>query len=136
MKHVVGPVHKDALLCRVTVHIKVVDSVYWHAILDHSLDHRFDCPWSRVQLLHCILKRPVEVSTNKRCSLVSNDHSVRVDHRYDLKDASVSQLSRNLARPNYEVDEAMGDPRRVSLARMHPRSQYHKLLRSLSLVLA
>lgn len=90
---VVGPIDEDVFLPRVPMHVEKgedssvrVDSLLLSlgiGYLGDELLYGADC---RMKLLIRIVILPVKIISCHICSVIPYDNSIRVSHRYDLKD--------------------------------------------------
>ena len=65
---------------------------------------------------------PVEVFADEARSVVARHHSIRVDHRNDLEDQAVSQVTCTLR--YQEVYHAVQDPGRIGFSRVDAPAYY------------
>lgn len=70
-------------------------------------------------------KLPVHIFTNESCPCITNYNSVRVSHRYDLKDQSFPQFVCHPRFRDEETYQPMDDPTRTGLTRVQPRLDEH-----------
>ena len=74
---------------------------------------------------------PVQVGAARVSSVVAPVHTVRVDHRDELKDEPLAQRARSrIVLAQQEVDEAVEDMRCGRLSRMDTRGEHEHRLRS------
>lgn len=75
-----------------------------------------------------ILPLSVQVLANECAPRISEDDSVRIDHRHYLEDVIVSQYPGADARTDQVVDDALLHVGSASLTWVHPRRNYDCLL--------
>ena len=101
MKRHLRPKHKYVLLPAVSVHIYECDKVIlcynWTDIFtgispQKVLSKLLSGPNRRVQPVVWLIVSAVEITSGHRCSVISNNHTIRVQHGNDFKDDSFPEL--------------------------------------------
>jgi hypothetical protein len=100
----------------VTVHVDV-------PAVQGLLHHRFDCKALDELLRVGVYVLSVEVETGKGAAVVTDDHTVGIQHRDDLEYKFVSQFFGLEVVSDYVVNQAFHDPTSVSFSWMYPSSQ-------------
>jgi len=79
--------HKQVHICRMTMKITEEED---RSRIKSLLHHQLSMVISRVQLVIGSNPLPIEVNTCQTASIIANNDTIRVQHRYDFKDESVS----------------------------------------------
>ena len=82
---------------------------YYIAALQSLFDHEFDSIYLRVNLGQGCYPLAVQVLPRDRAPVVSNDHTIWVEHGHDFEDKVVPQVSRTLIIADKVVKDAVHD---------------------------
>ena len=89
------------------------------ATFKRALHHELCVVVDRVEFRRCSNPLTVEIVAHKRAPIVTNDDTVRVQHRHDLEYESAPQELGMLIVADQEVYDAIHEPGCVRFARMH-----------------
>ena len=84
--------------------------------------------YGRVQELGWLVPSSVEVHPQGVTSVVTSNHSVRVKHRNNLEDELLSEELGLFGLGQDEIDEALNQKRRVTLAWVHTAGEVYHML--------
>lgn len=86
-------IHEQVLASRVTMDVAIEKDIATFERLSH---HHF-CGTVLWELLHAWSHPlPIKIQATERCSIVSNNDSIGIKHRYDLENEIVSKVLRHL----------------------------------------
>lgn len=119
-------VHENVPLSRVAVHIAVKDDLVLSvALLDQLLGvvNRWMKHFRRVR------PPPIQIDANQVAAVISNDHSIRVQHGdYFKYECVTEELGIGVILLQQELDGSLTEELGVSFARVDTRSQHNGLL--------
>ena len=97
-------------------------------LLMNRLDQSLRVPDSRMQGLVGHLPSSIKITTSQTASIVSVDHTIRIEHGDDLEDKVLSKHSRLfIVWISQKGENAAHHPRSYCLTRVHSRSDDHAL---------
>jgi hypothetical protein len=101
---------------------------HYDLILTELLKKVFRVVDSRMQELGWLVPPSVEVHPQGVASVIPSNHSVRVQHRNNLEDELLSEELGLFGLGQDEIDEALNQKRRVTLAWVHTAGEIYHML--------
>lgn len=87
-------------------------------IFVHLLYHLLHCAYCRMQSTIWIVILSVQIIPWVTSPIVTNDNTIRVNHRYNFENATLSEFLSLMALANQTFNEALHHPRRIRLSRV------------------